>query len=55
MELNGRTAIITGSGGGIGRALALEFGNSGDTLLNYVLAAVELYIPSFQRLVGATF
>jgi len=29
MDLNGRTAIITGSGSGIGRALALEFGRNG--------------------------
>ncbi len=29
MELNGRTAIVTGGGGGIGRALALEFARNG--------------------------
>ena len=29
MELKGRTAIVTGSGGGIGRALAIEFARHG--------------------------
>jgi len=29
MELRGKTAIVTGSGRGIGRALALEFSREG--------------------------
>jgi len=36
MDLAGKTVIVTGSGGGIGRALALEFGRSG---ANVVCAA----------------
>jgi NAD(P)-dependent dehydrogenase (short-subunit alcohol dehydrogenase family) len=39
MELNGKTAIVTGSSGGIGRALALEFGRQG---MNVVCAARRL-------------
>ena len=33
MELSGRTVIVTGSSGGIGRALAVEFGRAGASVV----------------------